>query len=76
MILKELTPEQTKEILTEMCKRVGLKYEDVDFSKEGWYMAHTWTEQEQDDFRKWLGEYLKKHKNVGKRKYRGQDGLS
>ena len=45
-------------ILKEMCKRVGVDYDKVYFYKDGWYSEHTWTEEEYDDFRKWLLDYL------------------
>ena len=38
-----------------------------------WYLQHEWTEEEDDDFRKWLGEFLKKHKYVGRGTKRGMD---
>lgn len=69
----DILPEHTKEILTEMCRRVGVSYDSVDFNKQQWYQDHTWTAEEQDDFRKWLGGFLRKHKYVGKGKKRGVD---
>lgn len=47
-----------KEILTEMCKRVKVSYKDIDFKEEDWYMKHTWTEKEQEEFMEWMEKYL------------------
>lgn len=47
-----------KIIIDEMCRRVGTKTEDVDFSDNEWYTRHEWTKKEQDDFLDWLTEYL------------------
>jgi hypothetical protein len=33
----EISPEHTEEILTEMCKRVGVDAKTFDFSKKNWY---------------------------------------
>ncbi len=70
---RDISPEHSKEILTELCKRVGVDIKTVDFSKQDWFLQHEWTEEDDDNFRKWLGEFLKKHKYVGKGKKRGMD---
>lgn len=72
MMLKPINDEQLKIILTEMCSRVSIKYEEVDFSQDGWFMDHCWTDEEQDNFRKWLAEKLLEWKCVRKGKYRGE----
>jgi len=45
-------------ILKEMCKRVGVKLKDIDFNDQQWFMKHEWTEKEEQDFKKWLVDYL------------------
>ena len=45
-------------ILKEMCKRVGANYNDIDFKDKEWYTRHEWLEEEQEDFHKWLVDYL------------------
>lgn len=72
MMLKPITADQLKLILTEMCSRVGVKYEDIDFAEEGWFRKHQWTEEEQENFHKWLGDRLTEWKCTRKGKYRGQ----
>lgn len=72
MILKPISEDHTKEILIEMCSRVGVLYSKEFFVKENWYEQYTWTEKEQEEFRKWLGDFLTKHKYTTKGKYRGQ----
>lgn len=73
IVRPKISPEHTQEILAEMCKRVGVDAEMFDFDQKDWYWQHEWTLEEQDDFRKWLGKFLKKHKYVGPGKKRGQD---
>ena len=68
-----ISPGHTEEILAEMCKRVGVDAKTFDFSKKNWYWEHEWTIEEEDDFQKWLGVFLRKHKYVGKGTKRGQD---
>jgi hypothetical protein len=45
-------------ILTEMFRRVGDEYAPSKTEGEEWYLAHEWTEEEQDAFVKWLTEYF------------------
>ena len=53
-------------ILKEMCKRVGADYNKVYFHKEGWFSKYTWTEEEYNDFLKWLVDYLYKSNDARK----------
>lgn len=69
----DISQEHSHEILTEMCKRIGVGIKTVDFSKKDWFLQHKWTQEDEDDFRKWLGEFLKKHKYVGRGKKHGMD---
>ena len=48
-----------KVILTEMCNRVGVNYDKVNFKGKEWYMKHEWTMEDQDKFRDWLISYMK-----------------
>lgn len=59
-------PEELKTILNEMCSRVNANPEDIDFKSKDWYLKYTWTEEEQDDFIKWLADFL--HTNNKARK--------
>ncbi len=68
-----MLPEHMHEILTEMCKRVGADKETIDFKKRNWFLEYEWTFEEEDDFTKWLGKFLKKHRYVGAGKKRGVD---
>jgi aromatic ring-opening dioxygenase catalytic subunit (LigB family) len=51
-----------KEILDNMCLVVGAK--DLDFKKDGWFMEYEWTEEEQEQFRKWIVKYLTENKEA------------
>lgn len=73
MISRDIKPEHTKLILTEMCSRVGVKYEDFDFNQPDWFMKYSWTAEEEESYRVWLGKKLVEWKYVGKGKYRGQN---
>jgi len=53
------------DVLTEMCKRVGADYEEIDFSEDGWYDTHSWTLQEKLKFEEWFAQYLR---NMGPRR--------
>jgi hypothetical protein len=53
------------DVLKEMCRRVGAKYEEIDFSSDDWYLKYTWTKNEQDKFIEWFAKYLR---NMGPRR--------
>lgn len=47
------------EILTEMFRRVGLVFNIEYCRKEGWYLTKSWTQAEQDDFKRWGEKVLR-----------------
>ena len=47
-----------KIILSEMCKRVNVNYDDINFKDDNWFMEHSWNETEEKDFEKWLNDYF------------------
>jgi hypothetical protein len=61
---KDLTPAHSKLVLQRMFSVVGAEkeFDTFDFGKEGWYHAHTWTAEEQEEFTKWLGKFLEEKK--------------
>jgi hypothetical protein len=50
--------EELTHILSEMCAWVGANPEKIDFKNPNWYWEYSWTREQQDDFRKWLANYL------------------
>jgi len=54
--------EKTIEMcLKEMFRRVGEKYPNKEITdKPEWWKTRTWTEEDENDFRKWMGKLLKK----------------
>ncbi len=54
-----------EQCLTEMFKRVGLEFPNEELtSQDDWYMQHTWTQAESDDFKKWMLKLLKKERMI------------
>lgn len=53
-------------ILTEMFKRVGEEYDPIKTIGENWFWKHEWEEEEQNNFRDWLAEYLFKNRQARK----------
>ena len=51
-------------VLKELCSRVNIRFEDVDFSNPEWFMERTWTSEEQENFRQWLVNELLTNKDV------------
>lgn len=55
-----------QEILREMCRRVGADPEAFDYGpkeniEEEWFNLYTWTEEEDQEFMKWLEAYIYKN---------------
>lgn len=70
--MKNISEEHSKEILQEMYRTIGLVYEPRAFTSFDWFLKHTftgfdwflkhtWTPMQQEQFIKWLAEFLKKH---------------
>jgi hypothetical protein len=55
-----------KEVLTEMCSRVGIEFNTVDFDSSAWFRKFTWSREEEDSFVSWLSDYV--YKNAEARK--------
>jgi len=58
----KLAPAHSATIIKEMCKRVGVTPDQIDFTKDHWYHSHEWTESEEDSFVAWLATFLAKKK--------------
>lgn len=69
--MKKLSLAHGREIYEEMCQRINVDPASIDTKLIGWYEKHTWTEEQQEEFRVWLGKFLVKHKYCGKGKKRG-----
>lgn len=51
-------------IMREMCKRAGAHFDKIDFKKRDWFTRYSWTESEQEDFKKWFIGYLMKSRKA------------
>ena len=51
-------------VLKEMCKQVGADYKTMDFKTQEWFWKHSWTQEQEDDFVKWLAEYVSNDKDA------------
>jgi len=54
---KTIAPE-LEPILRKMCEMVNVPYEKVDFTKERWFHDHTWTAEQEKEFKEWLAKYM------------------
>ena len=52
-------------VLQELCKRVGVDFADVDFTRDNWFLEHTWTQRDHNKFIEWLAQHLR---NMGPRR--------
>ena len=46
-------------ILKEMSKRVDADFDSLEFTNPDWFRQCEWTEEEQNEFNKWLIKYLR-----------------
>lgn len=53
-----------KEVLEEMCVRVGTSLKEIDLERQDWYYAYQWTVEEQGEFERWLAKYLKENREA------------
>ena len=66
--------KETKELLMEMFKRVGEDYnsfmakEDTTSCESRWFEKHQWTKEQEEDFKKWAVNYLRKKFKWSKKK--------
>lgn len=52
------------DVLKEMCKRVNVDYNKIDFKKPNWFLDYSWTEEEENDFSDWLVKQLSKDEEL------------
>jgi hypothetical protein len=71
--MKDITSKDSQTILKVMCKAVGVDYKNFNFNDKEWYCKYSWTVEEEDIFRIWLGKFLVDHKYAMKGTYRGQN---
>jgi len=62
--VEETFPPELVYILKEMCSRVNADYELINFKEDKWYWKYEWTIDQQNDFKDWLTNLLKKDKKV------------
>lgn len=53
-------------ILKKMCEVAGVDYKSVDFKDDFWFTEHTWTQQQEDAFKRWLIDYLNNNSEARK----------
>lgn len=53
-------------VFTKMCEMVNVNYDDIDFSKDGWYSEYEWTKEQEQEFRDWLENEIRTNNKVRK----------
>lgn len=62
--MKYITIQDKNEIMNKMFSYVGIPF-SLKFTEEPeWYLKHTWTKEQEEDFIKWLTQY-----HINKLKY-------
>ena len=65
-----------EECLVEMFRMVGEKYPNKKLTdQKDWYTKRSWTESEEQDFKKWMGKYLKKNFKWSKKMIEKEVGM-
>ena len=54
-----------------MCNMVGADFKKIDFKNKDdlWFDKYSWTEKQEDDFKKWLHNYLYKNNEAQRELY-------
>jgi len=60
--MRNFTKDNLKEVLTKMFEAVGVEYSPELTLNDRWYLKYSWTRVQEDAFKKWLIEYIKKGK--------------
>ena len=57
-----LTEKEFDEVMSKMFEAVGVKFHSIKRSCKGddWFTRHTWTEEQEREFGKWLKKYVMK----------------
>lgn len=56
-----MTSKHLIKIMDKMCSMAGVKREDIDTSKEDWFLEHSWTAKQDKEFMSWMLKYLENH---------------
>jgi len=61
-----LTDKQFDHVMKKLFKAVGQEFKGIEEScgVEYWYMQHTWTEEQEAEYRKWLTSYIVKKLHI------------
>jgi hypothetical protein len=62
--MKNIKNEYLKETLTKMCEVVGADYTSIDFKSKDWFLKYSWTTEQENEFKNWLINYLKKSREA------------
>ena len=58
--MKKVTEQHLEDILTKMFEVVGETYSPAAVEGPEWYLKYSWTNEQQQEFCKWLTEYIYK----------------
>ena len=50
--------EHLQVVLRKMCEIVNADPDSIDFSNDKWFYLHQWTVEQEQEFIKWLSDYL------------------
>lgn len=62
-------------VLIKMCEFANADFNTVNFKTESWYASHSWTHEQETEFKQWFIEEMKKDNNLfsyfshGRQKY-------
>lgn len=55
-----------KEIMERLFAVIGLEFKEETVKEERWYLKHTWTKEQENEFTQWLTRLLMKKKRMSK----------
>ena len=51
-------------VLKKMCEIIGEDFTTFNFDEKEWYLKNTWTTKQQNEFKKWMANYIYTNKGA------------
>lgn len=51
-------------VLCKMCTMVNADFNKINFKDKNWFQKYSWTAKQEEDFKKWLCNYLKDNRQA------------
>lgn len=60
-----------KILIAKMCKVIGVKVKDIDFSRNDWYSTQEWTTKQEHEYKQWMLRWIPNNDRLARQVFRG-----